>query len=211
MEKNTTWAAEKWTQMVNLRNSMELPIDVEKIAHDLGAQVAYSNFKDAVGKGIANELKVDAIDISGMIEKKGNSYIITINKDHPKTRQRFTIAHELGHFILHKDKIDSSEGGLVDNILFRAGSTSVARDHIGAQTTPRMEAQANQMAADILMPFSKILEVSKRGGGKKSIEEMAQEFKVSTLAMAIRLDRREDAFIDYYDGWVADLQRTEKE
>lgn len=44
-------------------------------------------------------------DISGAIVKVGEVFRILINGREAKTRQRFTAAHELAHFILHRDKL----------------------------------------------------------------------------------------------------------
>lgn len=110
-------------------------------------------------------------DISGMIKNNpDNGFEIYINKDHPETRRRFTIAHEIGHFLLHKDLIGD---GIVDDGLYRSSlSTSIERE-------------ANQFAADLLMPWGLLnLAMSK---GHNSIPELAKAFEVSEHAMSIRL------------------------
>ena len=62
-----------------------IPVDIRGLCDELGVQV-HSAFLDP--------------DISGMLESKGNGrYKITVNASDRATRQRFTIAHELGHYI----------------------------------------------------------------------------------------------------------------
>src|SRR5271167_4485521 len=87
----------------------KLPIDVYAIARELQIEV-YPE------KGWPN-------DLSGRIERDtrfgGQSgYAIYINGDHAETRQRFTLAHEIAHFILHKDNIGD---GIADDALYRSG------------------------------------------------------------------------------------------
>ncbi len=45
-------------------------------------------------------------NISGLIYKEDNKYFILVNDNYSLTRQYFTIAHELGHYFLHKNKPD---------------------------------------------------------------------------------------------------------
>ncbi|MES2272977.1 MAG: ImmA/IrrE family metallo-endopeptidase, partial [Chlamydiota bacterium] len=100
--------------------------------------------------GIAHELRIKVYRtkdwpdlLSGQIIKDeqrggGSGYAIFINALHKLVRQRFTIAHELAHFILHKPSIGD---GITDDALYRSGLSN------------RDEAMANQLAAEILMPW----------------------------------------------------------
>lgn len=139
----------------------KLPIDVYAIARELQIKV-YTE------KGWPN-------DLSGRIERDtrfgGQSgYAIYINGDHAETRQRFTLAHEIAHFILHKDNIGD---GIADDALYRSGLPSA------------QEAMANKLAADILMPWNLVNQKIREG--VDTVEKLAQVFNVSTSAMAIRL------------------------
>lgn len=80
------------------------------------------------------------------------------------TRQRFTIAHELGHLVLHDG-----------DTMFRERITLVG-------VSPQ-EREANQFAAELLMP--KAMVRSYLGG--RTLAEMAELFEVSEAAMGIRL------------------------
>ncbi len=114
----------------------------------------------------------DWAENSGMIKKNpdGDSYSVYVNATHSKVRQRFTIAHELAHWILHRDIIGD---GILDDGLYRSGLP-----------TP-VEVQANRFAADILMPKSKVNEEWQNPDC--DLDSMAGIFGVSRQAMAIRL------------------------
>jgi Zn-dependent peptidase ImmA (M78 family) len=122
--------------------------------------------------------------MSGMVHRKPDgTAVIGVNSMEAPTRQRFTIAHELGHLLLHKD-----EDLHVDErfpIAFRNPKSSQAIDD--------KEIEANQFAAELLMPEEFILKDLK--GKDLDIEdddlvaELAAKYEVSTQAMTIRLSR----------------------
>lgn len=112
-------------------------------------------------------------DLSGMVRKNDDSvggFDIFVNQDHPETRRRFTIAHEIAHVILHPHLIGD---GITDDALLRSGLSNA------------VEAQANRLAADILMPQEKLNEYIARG--ITNVRDLAQAFNVSEQSMAIRL------------------------
>ena len=100
-----------------------------------------------------------------------SGFSIAVNAGDAYTRKRFTIAHEIAHFILHRDSLES--GGLTDDSMYRSGLSSAA------------EAAANRLAADILMPRSLIGALVK--SGIRDPESLANQFQVSLPAMQIRL------------------------
>lgn len=135
------------------------PVDLDGICRDLGIKV----YRLPLGSKVAGQLIRD--------ESKGgfSGFAIYINSsDHPN-RRRFTQAHELAHFILHRDLID---GGIVDDTMYRS------------DLSDRFEVQANRMAADILMPVKLV----KRRINAMSVDEMAKLFQVSEQAMRIRVE-----------------------
>jgi Zn-dependent peptidase ImmA (M78 family) len=99
-----------------------------------------------------------------------SDFSIVVNKTESRARKRFTIAHEIAHFILHRDDITD---GLVEDALFRGGLSS------------KQETQANQLAAEILMPFPLIEQLMAQGN--RTIEELAEALEVSKAAISIRL------------------------
>jgi hypothetical protein len=114
-------------------------------------------------------------EISGMIvrdEKRGgkSGYAIYVNSKHAEVRRRFTIAHEIAHYVLHRSLIGD---GIEDDALYRSKLSSA------------IEAEANRFAADILMPWSLLnAEIAK---GNNSVEALAKAFNVSKSSMSIRL------------------------
>lgn len=92
-------------------------------------------------------------EISGAIIKNddGEGYTIYVNKDHPKSRQRFTISHEIGHYISYLNGSFSKEGleknkGFEDKFMYyrKDGNNSNA------------EIEANLIAAELLMPEERV-------------------------------------------------------
>jgi Zn-dependent peptidase ImmA (M78 family) len=133
------------------------PVDLDGMAQAFGVQVLFDDDMPS--------------DISGKIERLGKSFQITINGRHAPRRRRFTLAHELAHFILHRDLIES---GVVDNAMYRSATLS---DDI--------ERQANRFAADLLMPAA-LVQAAWRDG-VRSYVEMASRFDVSEEAARIRM------------------------
>jgi len=110
---------------------------------------------------------------SGMIIKDGDTISIYYSINESIERQRFTIAHELGHY---------ASGHLVGNTtMFRDSTKSYSRDNYDIQ-----EYEANNYAAELLMPKYKVDFIIEQEG-ISDIREMAQIFKVSPTAMMIRL------------------------
>ena len=139
------------------------PVPVGEVATRFGLQVKVAN----LGPGI-----------SGQIAPDGDSYTIKVNRFEAKERQRFTIAHEISHFLLHREIIDASPDGIKDTVLYRSGAPE------------RAEFEANRLAADILMPKRSVEERLRELGGRVSemaIGVLAHQFKVSKGAMEIRL------------------------
>ncbi len=118
-------------------------------------------------------------EFSGLIKKMGDRYRIIVNKKHTENRKRFSLAHELAHYYLHKDEIERA--AIVDDGLYRSGRSEAT------------EFQANSLAARILMPESLIVlylkEAKDKGiiNSKETLEGIAKRLRVSRQALAIRL------------------------
>lgn len=125
-------------------------------------------------EGVITSLGVSLIkeplreDISGSFYEDNGAYIIKVNSLHHPRRQRFTLAHELAHFFLHKHLNTVFE----DKVLFRGGTVSPE------------EREANNFAGEILMPTEQFLK--NINSGNNSIQGLADEFEVSTLAVRVR-------------------------
>ncbi|WP_338326675.1 ImmA/IrrE family metallo-endopeptidase [Pectobacterium brasiliense] len=115
--------------------------------------------------------------ISGEIRRENDGYVIRVNRHDVKARQRFTLAHEIAHFLLHRNLIGD---GIVDDVLYRSSLSDV------------LEAQANRLAADILMPMKyvnkKMVELSHLKEEER-IEKLAALLDVSIIALKFRLGK----------------------
>jgi Zn-dependent peptidase ImmA (M78 family) len=106
--------------------------------------------------------------------------VIGVNDSHSPTRQRFTIAHELGHFRLHPDTL------YLDGFVRRDDQSSLA--------VSRHEIEANAFAAELLMPREQVLEELNASLQRqpdadpgKLVRRLARMFDVSEQAMEFRL------------------------
>ncbi|MDH2505915.1 ImmA/IrrE family metallo-endopeptidase [Acinetobacter baumannii] len=115
-------------------------------------------------------------NISGEIKETDGITIIKINRHDTKQRQRFTLAHEIAHFLLHKHLLSN---GIVDDVLYRSSQSNA------------IEAEANRLAADILMPPALVNGIFKNcshlSDKEKKLEEVAQQLNVSLTALKIRM------------------------
>jgi Zn-dependent peptidase ImmA (M78 family) len=146
------------------RYMSQYPVKLGQIARDLGVAIRVSS----LGTGI-----------SGQISREGNQYVIRVNRNEARERQRFTIGHELAHYLLHRSIIDSDPEGITDTVLYRSGKPE------------RIEFEANRLAAEIVMPISLIQKELKESFGgmvtEATIESLAARFEVSKSAMEIKL------------------------
>lgn len=113
------------------------------------------------------------IDVDGSIEKNDDKIVIRYNTNSHLNRQRFTIAHELGHFIA--GHLNGS------NKMFRDQSKNFTINNYDVQ-----EVEANKIAAQILMPQETVKHLIE-DVGISTIEELARILDVSTGAMHYRL------------------------
>lgn len=147
------------------------PVAVDQIAKSKGASVVPYELGD---------------EVSGVLVVEENRGTIGYNITHHKNRQRFTIAHELGHFILHLDKGKSKEMFVDKDFIIKW-----RYEKVYTPTEFRHEQEANAFAAALLMPRDFLLkEMSKTKyedlPETKLIEELAKVFEVSVPAMSYR-------------------------
>jgi Zn-dependent peptidase ImmA (M78 family) len=143
------------------------PVPVEQVAHSLGIKIELANLGE---------------DCSGVLVRNGNRAIIGVNKKHPRNRQRFSIAHEIGHFMLHEGDTYIDKGYRVQ-----------FRDLESGSGTKGEEMDANAFAAALLMPAEWVKEAFYQQPFELTEDDvlpmLAQKFQVSTQAMSYRLMR----------------------
>src|SRR5262249_51845636 len=148
-----------------------IPVPLEKIAKHLGAQLRFSPLDE---------------ELSGMIFVKHGVPIIGVNSLHHPNRQRFTIAHEIAHLCLHRNHITNTvhvDKGFPVTVL--------RRDARSAEGTERLEIEANQFAAALLIPrqfLGELMDTARNDIEEEPpLEEWAKKFKVSKATLEFRI------------------------
>lgn len=156
-----------------------MTIDPLKVIARYKAQIPVDVFGVISDLGIPYSLKPMDQETSGWIERLPHGgYEIAINVGHHPNRRRFTAAHELGHYIYHRDLLGS---GTADTRAYRSEDTRLPNSNI----TPSHERQANSFAANLLMPREALINVRP----DDDLTALAARFGVSAEAMRIRLGR----------------------
>lgn len=137
------------------------PVDVTAIAQELGINVWEMH---GLAENVSGKIFRDPLNGGA------SGYSIGVKASEGYRRKRFTIAHEIAHYILHRSKIGDE---LVDDAMYRSGLST------------REEAQANQLAADILMPRQLIKLLQSQG--LTDAASLANKLEVSEAAMKVRL------------------------
>ena len=140
---------------------LTVPVDVLLLAEKMGIQVFKATFEDEGISGGTEKIS----------ERRGK---IWVNRFESEPRQRFTIAHEIGHWVMHMRSGDalSEPKQLVE---WRKTDAPMSE----------RERAANRFAAALLMPAS--LVASARDTQGSDLSRLAERFEVSLEAMAIRL------------------------
>lgn len=142
------------------------PIAVDKIAKKLGILLCPLPGDD---------------DISGAIIRKDGHVVIAVNPAHHQNRQRFTIAHELGHYFFHKGLEEHVDQNF--RVAWRNSDSSKAINWL--------EVEANRFAASLLMPTKFLqndLEILQTLDARTLIL-LAKRYIVSPESMKIRLSQ----------------------
>jgi len=174
MRARCALARRKASELLQRCDVLRAPVPVESLARSLNAIVRYEPFQG---------------DLSGMIHRTSSGEtIIGVNSLHSITRQRFTIGHELGHLVLHASNLHVDEASLIG-----------LRDHSSGLAQDPHEVEANQFAAELLMPENLLRIELKTLPPSLDPEEhssfLAKRFRVSPQAMAIRLSRLDLVYV----------------
>lgn len=141
------------------------PIPIERIAKALGAEVQYAPFDG---------------ELAGMLVRRHGKAVIGVNSLHHSNRQRFTIAHELGHLQYHEGEIHVDRKLQINR-----------RDELSALAVDPDEIEANRFAAEILIPYTMIIRDLESTQidveDDDQIQSLALKYLVSAQAMTHRI------------------------
>lgn len=153
---NSALRAESLIEELGIASAQE--IDVEAIAFDSGINVMYE------------ELDGCEATLVGF----GSKAIATVSPSSSRGRERFSVAHETGHWLLHRGKS------------FRCRADDIVQNY-GADI--RLEKEADEFASHLLMPtsiFQPAIKAANRPG-LNDLQDIAEQFEVSMQAVSIRL------------------------
>lgn len=141
----------------------EAPVKLGELARALGLEVKLSSLPNGV---------------SGQIKPGRDSpekLVIKINRHEARHRQRFTLAHEISHFLLHKDFIGD---GIEDNVLYRS------------KLSNELEDQAHRLAAELIVPdrtLNRLIDENSHKPIDGLLEFLSKSFQVHEEMIKIKL------------------------
>ena len=146
------------TVLRELWNEELYPVDPFEIASQLGIKVLYGDLPQ---------------DVSGMLRAHAGEVVMYIDTDDHPRRQRFTAAHELGHYFQRKSRDATADIAYIDR-----------RSDLASKGSDPSEVWANEFAASLLMPAAVVRRLAWRGLDEW---DMAKFFDVSPAAMTFRM------------------------
>ena len=159
--------------------------EMERLAEQLLQKAGVNNPPVPV-KQVANylQIRVELADLgedcSGVLVRNGKRAVIGVNWGHYSNRRRFSVAHEIAHFLLHNGDTYIDKGYRLN-----------FRDLESGSGTKTEEMEANAFAAALLMPSKWVRDAFKKQPfdltEDDGLEILAKKFKVSTQAMTYRL------------------------
>lgn len=149
------------------RAQESVPVNLSDLAEALRLRVLRAKLEDPV-TGVLNQ-------------EMDGSYTIFVSQRLKVARQRFTIAHEMGHYLLHYDRLGY---GTLD---IKAGGRSPESPLFNARLGDQDERLADQFAFTLLMPAATVRRLYRQGRSKRGSGSLAKDFHVTRLAMRQRL------------------------
>ncbi|MEJ7506981.1 ImmA/IrrE family metallo-endopeptidase [Staphylococcus simulans] len=128
------------------RDIYDIIHNLEEFIESFGIKVFYSNM---------DGFELPSLISGYSIVNKNGTPEIVINANETLARQRFTMAHEFGHIIMHWNWLDNRSKGLNTNkyeILFR-------KSPIGNDYSDIKEIQANEFASELLLPHKLLKDI----------------------------------------------------
>lgn len=156
--KTSISIAQLLVEKLNLKNGF----DIITLVKQLGGKVIF----------------VDDIYMDAYLEKDGNGFVIYLDSSKSSKRQRFSIAHELGHLFLHLKYLDQSYWS----------SLSVESSRVYRYGHDVEELEANEFAAELLMPYNEFSKIVKdySSNGNINLLLLSEQFNTSVDAVKYR-------------------------
>ena len=149
------------------RYGISPPVNLHKLAEDLKVRIHY--------KILPANLDGWTVELNTALVKEPR-YLMLINSRRLKVRQRFTIAHEIGHIVLGHFEIKSK--------------ALCKHRKITEEDNYKYEMEADSFASELLIPTPHLLKLAKEGKNK-NINKLCSFYGVSKQAMEIKLEKIE--------------------
>jgi len=157
-------------EILRKTGTYRVPVPVEIVAHRLN---------------LTTEASPPGDNVSGILVVENDRGAISYNSSHARVRQRFTVAHEIAHYILHLKKNRRSQLFIDQFVIFR-------RDANSSTGNDKEEREANRFGAALVMPLTLVRKEIKKHAIDLDDEDAlvlpARRFRVSTVAMTYRLN-----------------------
>lgn len=169
----------KTKALLKQHGKYEIAIDVFALVEDMGIELIFEPLPDGT---------------SGLISIDENNTKIVVNENHHPNRQRFTAAHEIGHYELHRNLRSMFLDGSFSKGISEKNSNNKKTFHRDGKSHTgdnEVEVEANRYAAALIMPeelvFQEIKMLSIDLADEFDVKRLAQKFKVSEQAMTHRV------------------------
>jgi len=146
--------------------------------------IPVGSLANALGISVYTTLDLPPNTSGSIVREDDGAFTIYVKEGQSQARQRFTIAHEIGHFVEHGEELGNGEEMI--SPITKKTVAALHRPDMGAVVSDEIkerEREADQFAADLLMPkeeFEKVWESS------NSLKEVADHFGVSQMAANVR-------------------------
>ena len=154
----------KLAEIIREACDLQTPVDLRQAVERLGGTIE----------------KESAAEYEAMVTKSGDGFKIILSNNEYDRRERFSIAHELGHLFLHMGYLIDEEkwksvGDYTDSVYFRYGHS--IEEH-----------EANEFAAAFLMPKAEFVSIARDHfvNGSYDVDSIAGHFEVSRDAAVNR-------------------------
>lgn len=163
MKPRTRFVRQAASQLLKDCRISDPPVDLQIVAQHLG--LGYE------------EVDYFPDDVEALIVPMEDRTVAVVNKNFPKNRRRFSLAHELCHHYLHKDRSLLEDTNAIDSPnVDSSDSVDLAKD--------AFEAEADTFAGELLVPLFMLKKHYKPGS---TAADIARTFEVSESAASVAL------------------------